>query len=444
MLQIPVFAAHSHNADCYGGTLHICSGNSTSGGACYTARQQSCQGKMTYKGLATVTFKCASCGKENGTGNKFSASCSACSFTGIAYDDANGRTCSCGGNIIPGDETIRLKSSCPNVFTVYDKTCNKVSGEYYNSQGQKLSPNCQHVVTSIKAKNPTQTTDSPDFTLIATYLDGHTAEIQPTSVNFNVSKTYNNEPVTLTYNGTINKVGNIASLTTTITLTSKTPAYTTPTPRPTGVITVTPTNLPTQRPIVTPTPRPTIVVTPTVIVETPTPTPTKTPTQNPTPSITETPTKTPTTAPTENPVTPSVSVDLPSIETPTPTPTEEPTKSPDVEIDEDGGIIIPPADDTTLSPTPIEDDDISESDDDDDKDDDDKGAIGGDNKDDGGNGNDGKDDGKKTSLATIFLILFSVVFALLLITTIVVVIIQKSRKNKPVNKINLNDYMRRY
>lgn len=48
--------AHEHNENCYGGTLHICIGDSTNGGACYTQKTNN-DGSITYV---------KTCGKTSG------------------------------------------------------------------------------------------------------------------------------------------------------------------------------------------------------------------------------------------------------------------------------------------------------------------------------------------------------------------------------------------
>lgn len=254
--------AHEHTGDCYGGTLHTCQGDLTNGGACYSQVAQNCLGTMTYTEESKTTSKCASCSAEIQGITFYTVKCSACPFSGKAVDQPS--TCpSCGANLGLIEGYIKFGSTCPQTYNVYQKTCNKTTGKYYNSQGQYLNPSCNYVIVSITPKVQNQVTDNPDFTIIATYLDGHTQEKQPTKVDYSPNKKYNNSSITISYSGIVTRAGNQGTLTTSITLSSPTP-ITTPTPTPTKVTTPTPTQVitPTPTTIITPTTLPTQQITP--------------------------------------------------------------------------------------------------------------------------------------------------------------------------------------
>ena len=134
--------------------------------------------------------------------------------------------------------------------TTYLKTCKKTSGNYYNSKGEKISPTCNQVIVSIKPKTEKQTTFNPDFTLVATYLDGHIAEIKPSIANYNENQTYKNEKVTLTYNGFIGSASNKSSISTYIYLTTPITPTPTQTITPTPTLVVIPTTNPTPTEII--------------------------------------------------------------------------------------------------------------------------------------------------------------------------------------------------
>ena len=393
--------AHEHTGDCYGGTLHTCQGDLKNGGSCYTQGPQNCLGTMTYTEESSNSIKCASCANEIQNVKIYSVKCSDCSFVGKAIDQP--ATCpSCNANLGLPQGYIKFGSNCPQIFNVYTKTCNKTSGKYYNSQGQYLNPSCNRVVVSITPKTQNQVTDKPDFTIIATYLDGHTEEKQPSKVDYSVGKKYNNSTIEISYSGIVTRAGNQGTLKTSITLSTPTP-ITTPTPTQTQ-----------------PTPTPTIATTPTIV-----------PTTQPTPSTITTPTIAPTTQPTPStPITDTtqesnngdnqeVMVESNSGFAHIPEPTKEPEKV--VISDDKNG-----KNDITNMNSVYYDSDENEGVEEE------REYLKVEKKE------------KKISLVGIllivFAILFGVIFAIYIIVTITKHIVNK---NKKVTQINLNDYMRR-
>ena len=143
--QNRVYAAdHVHTAACYGGTQHICQGDTENGGPCYT------------------------------------------------YDSASGK---------------------------YVKTCGKTSGNYYNSKGEYLLPQCASVGVSAEAAVPEQTGKEPDTRLKVTFLDGHTAEVKASGSSFDRTKYYNGGKVHVWWSGLVGSASSYGKLSADITFT---------------------------------------------------------------------------------------------------------------------------------------------------------------------------------------------------------------------------------
>lgn len=101
----------------------------------------------------------------------------------------------------------------------YSGSCLK-KGKYYNTSGNEISPICNTVVTSIRAKYPSQIVDkgnSINTTAIATYLDGHEGEVNCSS-NYNPNKG-GLQTVTLIYSGKVNNAKTNGTKTATINVT---------------------------------------------------------------------------------------------------------------------------------------------------------------------------------------------------------------------------------
>ena len=93
-------------------------------------------------------------------------------------------------------------------------------GKYYDNIGNEVFPICDRVVSSIRAKFPTQTVDKGNpinTTAIATYLDGHEGEVNCSSnCNPNLVGT---QTVTLTYTGLVGNAKTTGTRTCTISVT---------------------------------------------------------------------------------------------------------------------------------------------------------------------------------------------------------------------------------
>jgi hypothetical protein len=244
---------------------------------CYTNQEEDCTHTITMGSngsvVSTSYYICPECGQVKFNGYKTSLTCDetslsypvyaglceTCGYTGNATITNAGdtetpatleykhkkttKTLTCGKD----ETTIESKTyelGCGKTVdtvekTTYLKTCNKVNGAYYNTNGIQVEPTCNAVVISIAPKTQFQTTKTPNFTLIATYLDGHMAEIQPTTASFDSTAKYNNTAIELTYTGDITKAGNRGTLATYIYVT--TPQDTTIKTTPTPTVTPSPT-----------------------------------------------------------------------------------------------------------------------------------------------------------------------------------------------------------
>ena len=277
IFPIHIFAqnGHTHTDKCYNGTRHICDGSSTQYGACYQEQvieyhkhTNSCYQTVEDDCTHTIDvivdnqiinidyLNCPKCNEPNFYGYIYSFTCDKngenivlyagyCDKCGYEGNSTIKRvnTPSVAAQIsyshkISTDKLVCGKTTDTIEKTTYLKTCKKENGAYYDSNGNKVEPTCNSVIVDIKAKNPTQTTNNPDFTLIATYLDGHTSEIKPTIAEYSSNKQYKNEQIRLSYTGIITKAGQKGTLVAYLHLT-------TPTPSPTTTPTITPTPTPT-------------------------------------------------------------------------------------------------------------------------------------------------------------------------------------------------------
>ena len=147
---------------------------------------------------------------------------------------------------------------------------------------------CNTKISSIQPKTQHQTSKNPNFTLVITYMDGHTKDVQPKMTTFTSTATYAKDSKIIAYYEVDGKLNEYVFYITT-------PIEKTPTPTPTKVVTQTPTPTPTK--VITPTPTPTKKVTQTI-----TPTPTKVVTPTPIKKVTQTITPTPTKVVTPTPI----------------------------------------------------------------------------------------------------------------------------------------------
>lgn len=268
---------HVHNDTCYQNVEKNCT-HTTNMGSTESLSTQAyylCPkcGEFKFNGYKTA-FPCNNSGKVE---NVYIGLCENCGYQGNAtvstQDGTNVLTYThkvTTNDLVCGktETTIESKTyelGCGKTSetienTTYIKTCGKTNGAYYNLKGQKIEPTCDDTVISIVPAKQFQTTNSPDFTIVATYLDGHTEEIQPTTAAYNSSyKDYDKSPIELTYSGFITKAGNRGTIATYLYLTTPKESVS-PTPTPAMLIS-TPTPITTQLPEPTATPIPTLIPT---------------------------------------------------------------------------------------------------------------------------------------------------------------------------------------
>ena len=217
-------ATHVHSDDCYNGTKHIHTGNSSSGGGCFGTYHSgaTCGSSLYYWETYTspLSFKCSNCGIGTCSG----------SYTYDVYRCYNGHSVSvmkiwhwscnyCGSSYTRSPDSP--PSSCSNTTAgYYSLSCGKTEGSYYN-RNTLVSPTCDQVVTSIIPIAGTQTiyyNGSMDCTCKATYLDGHTATVTCTVSGFNKTSS-GPQTVTLTYSGLVTNAKTTGSLTATVNVT---------------------------------------------------------------------------------------------------------------------------------------------------------------------------------------------------------------------------------
>lgn len=154
---------------------------------------------------------------------RFGNACNVCGKVSESLSSSGIVTGTCSSQVLNCTRTVDYKLSCSlSTATQYTRTCGKTEGYYYSGT-TRVYETCDGVVTKIEPLIATQNTEHSrlDFSLKATYLDGHTAIINPTSTTYDSSKTYNNETITLSYNGKITNASTTSTLTTTITVTTK-------------------------------------------------------------------------------------------------------------------------------------------------------------------------------------------------------------------------------
>lgn len=211
-------STHAHTDDCYNGTKHTHTGNSSSGGGCYGTYQSGsrCGSSLYYWETHSqpLSFKCSSCTYGYASG----------SYTYDVYRCYNGHSVSvtkiwywscniCGSSYNRSSDSP--PSSCTSTTAgYYSLSCGKTAGSYY-SGNTLVSPTCDQVITSISPNAGTQSiyyNGSIDSTCTATYLDGHTGTVSCTASGFNKSS-LGAQTVTLTYSGLVTNAKTTGSLT---------------------------------------------------------------------------------------------------------------------------------------------------------------------------------------------------------------------------------------
>lgn len=216
-------ATHVHSDDCYNGTKHTHTGNSSSGGGCYGTYHSgsTCGSSLYYVETRTqpISFSCPSC--NNGTcSGSYTYDVYRCysghseSATTVWYWSCN----NCSSSYVKSPDSA--PSSCTNTRAgFYSVNCGKTEGSYYDGN-TAVAPVCDQVVMSIIPSSSTQTiyyNGSIDETCTATFLDGHTSTVTCTISGFNMS--LGTQTVTLTYTGLITNAKTTGTLSTTANVT---------------------------------------------------------------------------------------------------------------------------------------------------------------------------------------------------------------------------------
>ena len=172
---------------------------------------------------------------KNGPRHGWVWKCSRCGRTyNVCTDNCNGqydcdlveKNCPVQGSLKCTLPTSWFELSCEKVqgefVDSYALSCDKILNAYYCG-AERIFETCGVVVTSIEPVISTQNVARAriDFNIKATYLDGHTRIIAPSSTNYDSTKDYNGEEVILYYTGIVNKAGENGTLSTTMTLTTK-------------------------------------------------------------------------------------------------------------------------------------------------------------------------------------------------------------------------------
>jgi hypothetical protein len=263
ILSVNVFA-HEHTNECYAGTIHSCDGNETTYGLCYTTPIYHTHTTECYstecKAIDTTNTKnnlVSICSVCNSNYIEEIITCNHCGATSTSYFYCSNETCenykkedmTITHNALTGDNIINFGDLvCNKIDTSiekYQKNCEKENGAYYYGS-EKVNAICDKVVISIKPVEENQNTNNPNLKLLATYLDGHTSEIEPTSTSYLSNMTYTNAQIQLNYYGLCKNANSYGNLNTVLILS-------TPTEIPTPIQTTTPTIEPTTI-IITPEP----------------------------------------------------------------------------------------------------------------------------------------------------------------------------------------------
>lgn len=214
---------HKHSDDCYSGTLH------KHIESCYIDINAGGCGKDTITWVETKS-SVGTCGNCGGT-YKYSYMTGTCSGCKKTYTDTVYYACDTCEMVMTPFSIKENKTTYPKYPTtkcsyqtkgesMMQLVCPMVEGQYYTEDGLLATYTCSKVAVSIKPENAVQYDTKPNTTLIVTYLDGHTNTVQGTS-DYDETKSYKNDKVTITYEGLVNNALTKGKLTTTITFTTK-------------------------------------------------------------------------------------------------------------------------------------------------------------------------------------------------------------------------------
>lgn len=215
----PASADHVHSDTCYAGTKHVhtssCYKTHEHNSSCYG--QEYCGGTWSGNATYNITLICPSCGNDYGshqntTSSSASFYCSTCKKTVTS------------SNSVP---TGNYVGSCSRCLASYNGTvsyagqthgyiskliCNLGSSsvlacgkdeEYYDSNGNRVTPCCNKIIVSINPTHPNQNIYSGNTlitTVTITYLDGSTAVVA-CNTSFNTSYIGSGQTATITYYG---------------------------------------------------------------------------------------------------------------------------------------------------------------------------------------------------------------------------------------------------
>lgn len=200
-VDTPTDPNHVHTDECYNGTKHIHTGNSSSGGGCYgkyVPGEQYICGSISYVG----------------TGRRIDTVCGFNGCTAIFeshYGDGKCNTCGASttySRIIKGN-CNHVSNSMTYYSThyrsspsYYEINCGKTEGKYYDSNGNEVHPICGLIVESLTPTHPIQTVYINDpliTTATATYKDGST-KVLLCATDFSTSTLVKDRTVILKYN----------------------------------------------------------------------------------------------------------------------------------------------------------------------------------------------------------------------------------------------------
>lgn len=203
-VNTPADPSHVHTDECYHGTKHTHTGNSSSGGGCYGGTSGSvCGGSVSHGGLAdsyTEYVPCFCGGTVRCTWAADNFSCSnGHSFSMVVYETVQCDSCS-----YSQTRTYSPPSYCGYTDTSYGLNCGKIEGHYYNGNIE-VFPICNQLVTGIIATHPLQKVAVGDpliTTVRATYLDGSTRVVLGTST-YSADSPCQHQTATITYTYTL-------------------------------------------------------------------------------------------------------------------------------------------------------------------------------------------------------------------------------------------------
>lgn len=242
--KIISLATHSHTDACYNGTKHSHTGSSSGGGgcygavsseqvwvshshssSCYTSKNVSCKGSITWSSTGTGSYYCADC-KKNVPVTSYQGRCNSCGAWGgttsaqSCVHGSSPSSYSCSNTTTEKELVCTLGSGYWSTSYSYSINCGKTVGSYYNGN-TLIDPNCSNVVLSIAPTKPNQTIilgENIVATANVSYLDGHSGTVV---CNNNYKKEIGTQTVTLSYTGLVGNAKTISTITSNINVITK-------------------------------------------------------------------------------------------------------------------------------------------------------------------------------------------------------------------------------